>query len=102
MNRIMKGTLLTVALVGFATLAGAANARPFAPVGYSSECAKLQAEWTGAEQEAPWTVDSHLAQARMDAENGAEFCKSDFPSLQQKGVVEYETAFQIIGVTPTF
>lgn len=102
MNRIMKGTLLTVALVGFATIAGSANARPFAPVDYSTECAKLQAEWTGADREAPWGVDGTFAQARADAENGAAFCKSDFASMHQKGVAEYEMAFQLIGITPTF
>jgi hypothetical protein len=102
MNRIMKGTLLTVALLGFATVAGAASAAPFSRVDYSAECAKLQAEWTGADRDAPWNVDGRFAQARQDAENGAAFCKSDFPAMHQKGVAEYEAAFQLIGVTPTF
>lgn len=102
MNRITKNTLLTVAVLSFATLAGRAIAAPLPQVDYGNECAKLQSEWEGAVQDDVWTSSPNFAQARLDAENGAEFCKSDFASIHQKGVAEFEQAFQLIGLNPTF
>ena len=111
MNRILAGTLLTFALGGTVSAANAATSTPpipqrtayshtiSTPVGFSSQCRTLGAQWNSV---APSHASNrHFSTAKADAARGERDCKSTNTAMIRKGAGQYETALKLIGVRPT-
>lgn len=127
MNRILLGTLVSVALVGAAvaanapattssakpapststaatttpaaTTAATPTATPAPAPDYAAQCKSLADEWkTAAEANA---TNKKFAQAKSNATKAERNCKSTKTSLLKKGSGQYQSALKLLGVTPT-
>lgn len=123
MNRIIMGTLLSVAMAGaaFAASAPAAtSSKPTTPMAapaaapatipapaavpvstpdYATQCASLAGQWTTAADANK--TNKKFALAKSGATKGGRNCKSTKAAAQKKGVAQYEAALKLLGVTAT-
>jgi hypothetical protein len=100
MNRILAGTMLTIALAASASAATPSHVTASTPApDYSAQCKTLGEQWTTASASA--SSNKHFAAAKADAAKAGTNCKSTKTASQKKGVSQYEAALKLIGATPT-